>query len=50
MVGMITTDDYLGWDGVAMGARVRAGDVTADELAAACCERIAEGMGDGLFT
>ena len=39
---MITTDDYLGWDGVEMGARVRAGDVTADELAAACGERIAE--------
>ena len=38
---MITTDDYLAWDGVEMGARVRAGEVTADELAAACADRIA---------
>ena len=33
---MIDLDDYLSWDAVDMGERVRAGDVTAGELDEAC--------------
>ena len=38
---MISIDDYLSWDATAMGELVRAGEVTAAELEAACRERIA---------
>lgn len=37
---MISMDEYLSWDAVAMGELVRGGQVTAAELEAACRERI----------
>jgi amidase len=33
---MIDVEDYLGWDGLEMAARVRRGEVSADELEATC--------------
>ena len=39
---MISQEEYQGWDAVEMAALVRSGQVSADELDAACRARIAE--------